>query len=209
MSGHAHGRSSARGLRHRRQPAGFSFTVHMRRLCEDIVTRTPQFAHVDLDRVAVSFAQTRKLTSYGLHASLTPMRFEGGALTCRRHGQDYSVQRLYDQRGREYLYILTFYLPRFMNLGFHDKLITVFHELWHVSPDFDGDLRRHDGRCYAHTHSQKQYDAEMDRLARDWLADSPPRHLYEFLESNFAQLRARHGRVFGVKISRPKLLPIS
>jgi len=180
----------------------------MRRLCDDVVTRTPKLAHIDLERVAVSFAQTRKRTSYGLHASLTPMRFEGGSLTCRRRGREYAVQRLYDHRGREYLYILTFYLPRFMDLDFHDKLITIFHELWHVSPGFDGDLRRHDGRCYAHTHSQKQYDAEMDQLAREWLAGSPPRYLYEFLKSDFAQLRATHGRVFGVKIPRPKLVPI-
>lgn len=208
MSGHTRGRSPARPPQYRCQTAGFSFTVHMRRLCQDIVTRTQQLAHIDLDRVAVSFAQTRRRTSYGLHASLTPMRFEGGSLTCRHHGQQYTVQRLYDQRGREYLYILTFYLPRFMDLEFHDKLITVFHELWHVSPDFDGDLRRHDGRCYAHTHSQKLYDTQMDRLARKWLAGSPSRHLYEFLESNFAQLRASHGKVFGVKIPRPKLVPI-
>lgn len=208
MSGQAHGRAPTRGPRHRRRPTGFSFTVHMKRLCEDIVTRTPQLAHVDLERVALSFAQTRKRTSYGLHASLTPMRFEGGALTCRRRGREYAVQRLYDQRGREYLYILTFYLPRFMDLGFHDKLITVFHELWHIGPDFDGDLRRHNGRCYAHTHSQKQYDLEMDRLVREWLAASPPEHLYEFLKLDFAHLRANHGKVFGAKIPRPKLLPI-
>jgi len=180
----------------------------MKRLCDDVIGRTPQLAHIDLHRVALSFAQTRKRTSYGLHASLTPMRFEGGSLTCRRRGQEYAVQRLYDRRGREYLYILTFYLPRFMDLSFHDKLTTIFHELWHISPDFDGDLRRHDGRCYAHTHSQKQYDAEMDRLAQAWLAASPPEHLYGFLKLDFSQLRTNHGKVFGAKIPRPKLVPI-
>jgi hypothetical protein len=180
----------------------------MRQLCADIVARMPQFSHVDVDRVAIAFAQTRKRTSHGLYASLTPMRFEGGSLTGRRNGREYKVQRLYDDCGREFLYILTFYLPRFMDVGFDEKLNTVFHELWHVSPDFDGDLRRHDGRCYAHTHSQKRYDAAMDRLVRGWLADSPPRHIYDFLECSFAQLHNRHGAVFGARIPRPKLIPV-
>lgn len=206
MSGHAQGRSPTRSPQYRRQPVGFDFTAHMRRLCQDIVTCTSQLAHIDLGCVAVSFAQSRKRTSHGLHASLTPMRFEAGSLTCLRHGRKYTVQRLYDQGGREYLYILTFYMPRFMDLSFRDKLITVFHELWHVSPDFDGDLRRHDGRCYAHTHSQKHYDEEMDRLAQQWLAGSPTRHLYEFLECTFSELHTRHGRIFGAKIPRPKLV---
>jgi len=181
----------------------------MRLVCADIVTRMPQFSHIDLDGVAIAFAQTRKRTSHGLYASLTPMRFEGGSLTGRRNGREYTVQRLYDDdRGQEFLYILTFYLPRFMDMGFNDKLNTIFHELWHIGPDFDGDLRRHHGRCYAHTHSQKRYDTAMDRLVRGWLANSPPRHIYDFLECDFAQLHSRHGAIFGAKIPRPKLVPV-
>ena len=84
----------------------------------------------------------------------------------RRRTGGYTIQRLFDSKGQEFLYILTFYLPRFMDLSFREKLITVFHELWHISPQFDGDLRRHPGRCYAHTSSQKEYDAEMEVLQR-------------------------------------------
>jgi hypothetical protein len=136
------------------------------------------------------------------------MRFEGGSLMCRRQSRTYTIQRLYDTQGREIFYILTFYLPRFMDLPFREKLITVFHELWHISPQFDGDLRRHDGRCYAHTHSQKQYDAEMDVLARQYLASSPPASLYEFLQYDFAGLLTRYGRIYGTKVRRPRLLKL-
>lgn len=187
---------------------GFDFTASMRAVCRDLTRRLPELSHIDIDRVSVAFSQARKRVSHGLYATLTPMRFEGGAVSVRRRGREYMAQRLYDSAGREQLYILRFYLPRFMETGFLEKLATVVHELWHIGPEFDGDLRRHAGRCYAHTHSQKQYDTKMDRLAREWLAGSPPRHLYEFLESNFAQLRANHGRIFGVRIPRPKLVPI-
>ena len=104
------------------------------------------------------------------------------------------------------LYLLSFYLPRFLERPFEEKLATVVHELWHIGPAFDGDLRRHPGRCYAHTHSQKQYDALVQKLAERWLALDPPAEIHAFLHSNFRQLEARYGRVFGQKIRTPRLL---
>ena len=59
------------------------------------------------------------------------------------------------------LYVMTFCLPRFLNQDFDEKIVTLFHELYHISPAFDGDLRRHGGRYQVHTHSQKNYDEEM------------------------------------------------
>ena len=191
-----------------RAALGFNFTAHMRRLCEEIVARTPRLAHVDLSRMLVAFAQTRKRSEFGLHASLTPMRFQGGVLTCRRRGHTYALQRLFLPQGQEVLYVLTFYLPRFMDLAFQEKLVTVFHELWHISPEFNGDLRRHPGRCYAHTVSQKQYDAEMAGLVQSWLATEPPAETYSFLRLSFAELRGSFGRVLGTKARRPRLLPV-
>jgi hypothetical protein len=180
----------------------------MEALCTDVVRRVDDLRHIDMGQVATAFAQARKRTSYGLYASLTPMRFEGGSLLYRRGRRQYTVQRLFTSEGREILYILTFYLPRFMDLSFREKLTTIFHELWHVSPEFDGDLRRHGGRCYAHTHSQKQYDTHMERLAGRYLASAPPPELLEFLKFRFADLHERYGRVYGSKVRRPKLLPV-
>jgi predicted metallopeptidase len=188
---------------------GFDFTAQIRGVCADMVARLPDLAHIDLERVAFSFSQARRPGPYGLHASLTPMRFAGGARVERRGGRYYRSQSLLDERGRERLYILTFCLPRFMNLDFREKLVTILHELWHISPLFDGDLRRHEGRCYAHSASREGYDARMRALADRWLALAPPPPLYEFLRSDFTQLLHRHGRIFGTRITRPKLIPIS
>ena len=79
---------------------GFSFTNSMRLFCADAIGRLSPLAHIDLGHVAVSFAQARKRTRHGLYASLTPMRFEGGSLTCRRQARTYTIQRLYDTQGR-------------------------------------------------------------------------------------------------------------
>lgn len=190
-----------------RRTSGFDFTSHMRRLCEDFAVRLPQLSHVDMRRVAVSYSQARKNVAHGLQASLTPLRFENGALTTHRRRGLYTVQRVFDSCGSEMLYILNFYLPRFLNHALEEKLTTVVHELWHISPAFDGDLRRHDGRCYIHSGSQKEYDAEMARYAAQWLKTRPHRELYEFLELDFRGLKTRHGAVFGVRMPAPKLIP--
>jgi hypothetical protein len=180
----------------------------MRRLCEDIADRMPEFHHVRMDDVAVAFAQTRRRVTHGLQAKLTPMRFEGGALFTVRGGRRWTVQRLFEGE-REMLYILTFYLPRFCEHSFREKLITIFHELFHISPRFDGDIRRMDGRYHVHSHSQKEYDREMDGLARRYLARGAPRSLYGFLEHRFDELRRRHGSVVGLQVPIPKLIPVA
>ena len=187
---------------------GFDFTSAMRSLCSDMVSRLAELRHVDLDRVAINLCQARKDVSHGLYASLTPLRFEEGASQAKLRGRRYSVDSVCDQMGREYLYILSFYLPRFMNTSLEEKLSTVIHELWHISPEFNGDLRRHEGRCYAHGSSQRHYDAQMDRFAQNWLALSPPEHLYEFLVGSFEDLVAEHGKVTGSHWKAPKLVPL-
>ena len=192
-----------------RSPPGFDFTYHMGRVIDDMVSSLPELAHVDMDQVVIAFCQTRKNVQHGLQASLTPMRFEHGALTTKRNGRDYAVQRLFDADGREMLYILSFYLPRFLETDLREKLITILHELWHISPNFDGDLRRHGGRCYIHTHSQADYDAQMGLLADRWLAMSPPEEKFHFLRYNFRQLCEIHGGMYGVKIPQPRLIPVT
>src|SRR5688500_11864103 len=107
--------------------SGFDFTANMRRVTADVVARLPERSHVDLSRVAFSFAQARKNVRYGVWATLTPMRFAGGTLTCRRRGRAWTVERLFDDAGREMLYILNFYLPRFMDLPFDEKVTTLIH----------------------------------------------------------------------------------
>lgn len=185
----------------------FDFTLAVHRLCDDISCRLDEFLHIDMSRVAVTFAQARRRVLHGLQAKLTPMRFEGGALTSRRRGRTWTVQRLYQQE-REMLYILTFYLPRFLDQSFQEKMITILHELYHISPRFDGDIRRMHGRYHVHSHSQREYDRQMEILAEQYLALNPPPELYDFLKHKFRTLHQQHGGVMGLQVPIPKLIPV-
>lgn len=187
-------------------PHGFDFTGHIRRLCADMIARVEELSHIDLDRVAIRYCQTRKAVSHGIQASLTPLRFQDGSLFTTRRRRRWTIQRLRDPSGREMLYLLSFYLPRFQQLSFEEKLITVFHELWHIGPTFDGDIRRMPGRCHVHTSRQCEYDAQMKRFADRWLAGRPPADLHDFLRFNFRELAQAHGGVYGNRIRTPKLI---
>ncbi len=174
-----------------------------------------EFRHIDMSRVAVSFRQTRKPTTadrasllperrppHGLYASLTPLRFPGGQTHALRRGRKFSIQRV-EVDGREMLYVLNFYLPRFLDLSFREKLTTIAHELLHIGPQFDGDLRRFAGRCYAHSRSHAQFDAQAEQLVERWLARRPDESLYAFLHLDFLRLQAVHGGIYGRRIAAP------
>jgi hypothetical protein len=151
--------------------------------------------------------QARNGHAHGLQARVTPLRFREGRLTRQRRGVTYQVQR-FMVGSRDILYLVTFCLPRFLDLDFDEKMITLFHELYHISPAFDGDLRRHEGRYSIHSRSQRDYDEHMAQLAREYLANGADPGLYGFLRLTFAQLQRRHGSVEGVFVPRPKIIPI-
>ncbi|VTR96928.1 hypothetical protein [Tuwongella immobilis] len=185
----------------------FDFCGHIRRLTADIAVRSPAFYHLDVSRLLFTFTQARNNRRHGLQARVTPMRFRDGQLVRVQRGVTYQVQR-YFVDGREVLYVVSFCLPRFFTQGFDEKLVTLFHELYHISPSFDGDLRRHGGRYDVHTASQKEYDQHMAELAREYLQLRPEPRLYDFLRLNFVQLCQRHGAVMGTVVPRPKLVPV-
>lgn len=185
----------------------FDFCGRMRRLAADVVARCSIFQTIDVSRILITAIQARNSRGHGLQARVTPLRFAGGNLIGKRRNRFYQVQR-YFVDGREMLYVMAFCMPRFFDQPFEDKLITLFHEMYHISPAFDGDLRRLDGRYQIHSCSKRGYDEHMARLVRAYLADGADPALHGFLRLSFAQLQARHAHVEAVVVPRPKLVPV-
>ena len=185
----------------------FDFSAAMRRCCEDVATRHPAFHHIRMQQVAVTFAQARRQVLYGLQAKLTPMRFEHGRLYTERDGRRWTVQRLF-MNDVEMLYILTFYLPRFLNQPFREKLVTVFHELYHIHPQFNGDIRRLSGHYHVHSRRQRDYDRQMEAFVDEYLRMNPPSELFDFFAPGFRGLQNKFGSVVGLQIPIPRLMPV-
>lgn len=187
--------------------APFDFSKSMLALIVDISTISKEFYHLDPEKILVTVIRARNHQKHGLQARVTPMRFEDGNLQCRRGNRFYEVQR-YFVDGREIFYLVTFCLPRFQNQTLEGKLVTIFHELFHISPFFDGDLRRHPGRCSWHSHNKKEYDAQMSVLARDYLSKTSNPALHDFLRLDFSQLVFKHQGMCGLVVPVPRLLPL-
>ena len=189
----------------RSEAEGFDFSQVMARLCQDITRRVAPLQHLDLTRVLFTITQARSHRRHGLQAKVTPLRFRHGHLTEVRRGRLFQVQR-YVVDGLDMLYLVTFCLPRFLNQTFEEKLVTIFHELYHISPACNGDLRRHQGPSCLDTSSQKCYDLQMLELAIELLKVRPAPELIGFLRLNFEQLHSCHGPVQGVAVPMPKLV---
>ncbi len=183
------------------------FCGQMQRLCEDIIARVPGLSHVRMEDVLVTVTRSRGRGRTGLWAKLTPMRFAGGARVGQRRGRPYLIEPLLVE-GREVLYILTFCLPRFLNLTYREKLETVCHELFHVGPKSDGDYRRFSGRYHVHSARASRFDEAAERLCDDYLATRPPASTRSFLRFRLAELLRRHHAIEGVTIPVPKLVPL-
>jgi len=184
----------------------FDYTAAIAAVCNDICFRVPELRHIDMGRVAVGFSRTKNSAPYGIFASATPLRFENGQSFYESRGRLWTVQRYFRPDGVEYLYILYFYVPRFIELPLSQKIDTIVHELYHVHPLFNGDLRRFAGRRFAHG-SKKQYDQTVRRLAQHWLRQNPPDELWDFLCYNYHDLSARYGKPSGTRIPTPKIIP--
>ena len=185
----------------------FDYTGAVAKVCEDVCFRVPELNHVDMDRVVVAFSQTRHNSPFGVFASTVPLRFENGETLKFSREKYWRIQRCVRSDGVEYLYILYFFVPRFIDLKFRDKLETIVHELYHISPKFNGDLRRFKGRCFAHGSSQKRYDMMVRSFVDKWLKRDPPPEIWDFLNMNYKELVAIFGGVHGTRIPMPKVIP--
>jgi len=186
----------------------FHFSHAMTKLVANIALFSPEMAHINVSRLLFTIVESRNQNSHGLQARVTPLRFKDGKKVVSKGGKLYQIQTFHVNQ-TEILYLVTFSLPRFLNQTFEEKLITLFHELYHIHPGFNGDLRRHPGRHSLHTSSKISFDTEMANIAREYLRRSPDSQLYRFLRYPLHQLLEQYGTITGYKVPHPKLVEIT
>lgn len=185
-----------------------NLTRALEELIADITSRVDEFRHIDPARVLICVSSNRGGGIHGTYAKIHPLRFEGGLSSIEvKRGRRTRVCTLPEVTlgGKEMLYIIYFLVPRFFNLTLRDKLVTVFHELFHISPLFDGDIRRFPGRNYAHGGSRKRYNANMADMVDVYLRQMEAQALIGFLDGDMETLRARHGVIVGRRFPAPKI----
>jgi len=169
-----------------------SLLVHL------LVRRVPALAHIRPGQLIHGISQARTRSRYGVYAQCHALRFRHGARehkTRDGHAWQWPIVRV---GGQEILYYITYFLPRFLDQPPHERLHTLLHELHHISPRFNGDLRRFPGR---NTFHGAEFDASVERLVHASLPEIEPGR-FPFLNLTFDELVARFGGVVGNRLKR-------
>ena len=185
-----------------------NLTLELERLIADIARRMEEFGHIDPERVMGCVSTTRGGGIHGTYAKIHPLRFENGSRTTmvrRRRGTILCDIPPVTRRGVAMLYIVYFLVPRFLNLSLREKLITVFHELYHISPEFNGDIRRFSGKNYAHGSSRQKFNGAMEKFVGSYLERMEDPAVIGFLDGDMEAIRSRHGSIVGRRMAAPKL----
>ena len=183
---------------------GFDFTGNMVLLVDDIIKTHPFFNHIRINNILVAISPSNG-NKNGVVAKLRPMLFEGGSRTKVVRGIEYAAPEIIINR-RNILYIVYFHLPRFLNHGNQKtKLATVIHELHHVSPLFNGDIRRYSGKNYAHGNSRKDFDDLISIYTEEYISDTIHPELSIFLKYRYDELKRKYGAIYGDMIRIPRL----
>ncbi len=172
-------------------------------IIREIALHCEAFSHVDARRVLVCMATNRSNASGGTFGKLVPLRFKGGAGTLRYKGRLYTMPRV-RHGGVDQRYIIYFYHPRFFNLSPIEKLKVVFHELYHISPDFNGDIRRLAARKASHGNSRERFDEFFEDDLRKFYTYIEKTPYMKFLGMNARALRGSFEKVSARRMKMPK-----
>lgn len=184
---------------------GYSLTDDIALLVHLLSKRVDALSHLRPGQILHGISQARARTVHGVYAQCHGLRFRHGAISQPTRDGNAWVWPEIRVRGQTVLYYITYFLPRFLDQSPTEKLHTLLHELYHISPRFDGDLRRFAGRNEFHGNN---YDRIIDGLVEE-AQPHVNAEQFEFLRCGFDELAARHGAVTGNKLVRfkPRLLP--
>ncbi|MBI3890260.1 MAG: hypothetical protein HY303_01870 [Candidatus Wallbacteria bacterium] len=192
----------------------FHYTAALEEVLWDLARHVPELAHLDPARIFVSLAEARQRTRHGIYAKVLPSRGDWAMPpTPGRAGPGtdtllvpHGASAEFSYQGRRGLYLMYFYLPRFHDQSFQGKVSTVIHECYHISPGFDGRLRRLEGGR-AHGRSLKAYERTMDAMAARYLEIRGDWPALEFLKLSTEELIRTRGTLFGLRIQEPGSWP--
>jgi predicted metallopeptidase len=179
------------------------FASLMQELCGAI----SEFESFDLSRVKVSVGTSRSRSKHGVWAYVTPLRYVGGGLY--RKGLRRGVPGVYTYKlGSEDLeaqtaplYLVTILVPRFFFLSFEERIETIVHELYHMHPEFRGDLRRFAKPHIHHGPTPAAYNRRVRELVTEALQRKPELREHHLLKGAHADFETRKK----LRVTRPTL----
>ena len=177
-------------------------------IIHEMIKMTDEFKHFDINRILVCCGSNQSNARGGLYGKLVPLRFENGSEIIKHRGHYYTIPRL-TLNDVEILYIIYLYIPKFMDLSAEKKVDVMFHELYHISPDFNGDIRRMGKVKKAHGHSRKSFDEKYKEYAEAFYLKIKDTSFHRFLEMNTKELTNEFPKISYRRMKVPKPVRLS
>jgi predicted metallopeptidase len=172
----------------------FDLSEGLREAAAEICNHIPDLAHVDVSRVQFSLFYSRKARKTLTFARCYPL-----SRTPRKIGRHWhALEPLYATERRKARYILAFAWKRYWELSAEKRLETLIHELYHISPRFDGEFREFD-QGGPHGLGLRWFDRQVKNLMNLYIPQG--------LEQEFPALSisVRSGlKVTGIKLQVPR-----
>ncbi len=180
-----------------------NLSAALKDIVAEIAHRAPSFAHIDPKKLHICISSNRNNGRGATFGKLVPLKFKGGQELMYYRGRCYTIPRVVQDDTR-ILYLIYFYSPRFFDLSAQEKLRVIFHELYHINPDFDGDIRRFGKSGSAHGNSKKKFDLRFEMELREFLVQIAATPHWDFLAMDTAALFASYDRVVSHRMRTPK-----
>ncbi len=187
-----------------------NITDELSKLIEIISQKSCIFRHIDSSRILVCISSNRSNGRSGTYGKLVPLKFENGDSVQKYNGKYYTIPRIINN-GIEQLYIIYFYMPKFFDLPDIEKLRVIFHELYHISEIFNGDIRRMGNSKIQHGYSKKKFNSFFDKELIDFHDFILTTSFIDFLRMDSSFLRREFGKIYcrRMKIPKPVILEVN
>ncbi|HPS86815.1 MAG TPA: putative metallopeptidase [Spirochaetota bacterium] len=163
-------------------------------IIHDMVELTEEFKCFDLNKILICCASNRKDFRGATYGKLLPLRFKDGSEIIKHNGRFYTIPKV-KVNNMEILYIIYFYIPKFFNLSAKDKVNVMFHELFHINPEFNGDIRRMGKFKAAHGHSRKSFEEKYIEYADTFFEKIEDAPYYNFLKMNSEDIQKEFKKI--------------
>lgn len=172
----------------------FDLSEGLREAAGEICGWIPDLAHIDVSRVQFALFHTRQAQQVLTFARCYPLTRESKKVGRSWH----TLEPVYTPMRRKARYILAFAWKRYWEQPPRKRLETLVHELYHISPRFDGEFRSFD-QGGPHGPGLRWFDRQVRDLMNTYVPEE--------LEYDFPALSisVRSGlKVTGQKLQVPK-----
>ena len=177
-------------------------------IIRDMIERTEEFRLFDINRILVCCSTNRNTSRGGIYGKLVPLKFENGSEIIKHKSYYYSIPRL-TVNNIDILYVIYFYIPKFLDLPAEKKIDVMFHERYHINPDFNGDIRRMGKFKKAHGHSRKSFDEKYKEYAESFYSYIKNTPFIKFLEMDTKTLKNEFPELSYRRMKVPKPVRIN